>query len=66
MINQQAGNPKKNPDDRKTDEEPATGAQESYIESMADEIGEEPPQDLTKDEASEKIEELRQKTGRDS
>ena len=66
MIKQQTGDPKKKPDDWMTGEEPATGAQESYIETMADEVGEQAPQDLTKAEASKKIEELREKTGRDT
>lgn len=61
----QADNTQKDPKDWKTGEEPATGAQESYLETMASEVGEEVPQDLTKAQASKKIEELREKTGRE-
>jgi Protein of unknown function (DUF3072) len=55
----------KDPDDWTTGEEPMTGAQESYLHTLATEAGEEVNDDLTKAEASKKIDELRQKTGRD-
>lgn len=57
-------NAEKHPDDWKTGDEPMTGAQESYLSTLAAEAGEEPPKNLTKAEASKKIEELQQKTGR--
>jgi hypothetical protein len=41
-----------------------TGAQESYLHTLATEAGEEVEEDLTKAEASKRIEELRHKTGR--
>jgi hypothetical protein len=41
-----------------------TGAQESYLHTLATEAGEEVENDLTKAEASKKIDELREKTGR--
>ena len=41
-----------------------TGAQESYLNTLATEAGENVEEDLTKAEASKKIDELRQKTGR--
>ena len=41
-----------------------TGPQHSYVHTLAREAGEEVPEEMTKDEASEKIEELQQKTGR--
>ncbi len=41
-----------------------TGAQESYINTLAREAGETVEPDLTKAEASEKIEELQEETGR--
>ena len=44
--------------------EPMTGAQQSYLNTLASEAGEEPAKDLTKAEASKKIEELQEKTGR--
>jgi Protein of unknown function (DUF3072) len=46
-----------------TGEEPMTGAQESYVHTLARKAGEEVPDDMTKAEASMKIEELREKTG---
>lgn len=54
----------KNPDDWKTGDEQMTGAQRSYLNTLADEAGEEIQDDLTKAEASKKIEELQHKTGR--
>ena len=46
--------------------EPMTGAQESYVHTLARQAGEEEelPAEMTKAEASEKIEELQEKTGR--
>jgi hypothetical protein len=41
-----------------------TGAQESYLETLGREAGEEVEPELSKAEASEKIEELQEKTGR--
>jgi hypothetical protein len=54
----------KDPDEWTTGEEPMTGAQESYLHTLATEAGEEIDSDLTKAEASKRIEELQQKTGR--
>jgi hypothetical protein len=54
----------KDPDDWTTGEEPMTGAQESYLHTLASEAGEEVQEDLTKAEASKRIDELRRKTGR--
>ena len=59
-----ANNPDKDPKDWVTGDEPMTGPQESYLNTLAREAGEEAPDDLTKAEASEKIEELQEKTGR--
>jgi hypothetical protein len=59
------GSPVKNPDDWKTGDEPLTGAQRSYLETLATEAGESvAPDNLTKAEASKKIDELQEKTGR--
>ncbi|HET6883611.1 MAG TPA: DUF3072 domain-containing protein [Pirellulales bacterium] len=55
---------KMNPDEWKTGQEPLTSAQEHYLETLAREAGEEVDADLTKAEASKKIDELREKTGR--
>lgn len=54
----------KDPADWVTGDEPMTGAQRSYLDTLAREAGEELPADLTKAEASEHIERLQQKTGR--
>ena len=54
----------KDPDQWKTGDQPMTGAQQSYLETLASEAKEEVEDDLTKAEASKKIDELQQKTGR--
>ena len=59
----QAGDPtaEKDPSDWVTGDEPATGAQRSYLETLARQSGEdvEVPEDLTKADASKKIDELK-------
>ncbi|MGY1811683.1 DUF3072 domain-containing protein [Blastococcus sp. SYSU D00820] len=64
----QAGDPtaEKDPSDWVTGGEPATGAQKSYLETLAREAGEEVPDDLSKADASRKIDELQEETGRGS
>jgi len=54
----------KDPAEWTTGDEPMTGAQESYLHTLAREAGEPVQDDLTKAEASEKIEELQEQTGR--
>ena len=54
----------KNPDQWTTGNEEMTGAQKSYLNTLSQEAGEELNEDLTKAEASKKIDELQQKTGR--
>ena len=54
----------KDPDDWVTGDEPMTGPQRSYLETLARETGEEVGDDLTKAEASARIDELQQRTGR--
>ena len=49
----------KDPSDWVTGDEPATGAQKSYLNTLAREAGEEVPDDITKAEASQKIDELK-------
>lgn len=63
-----ADNTQKDPDRWKTGEEPMTGAQRSYLETLSDEAGEQfdPGQNLSKAEASKRIDELQAKTGRGS
>ena len=63
-IDNEKSNAIKDPDDWKTGDEPITGAQKSYLQTLADEAGEEVDLDLTKAEASKRIDELQQKTGR--
>ena len=57
-------NPVKDPEDWKTGDEPMTGPQKSYLQTLAQEAREPVEGDLTKSEASEKIDQLREKTGR--
>ena len=54
----------KNPDDWTTGDEPMTGAQRSYLKTLSEEAKEEFDDKLTKAEASKRIDELQQKTGR--
>ncbi len=54
----------KNPDEWTTGAEPMTGAQQSYLKTLSDEAGEELNENLSKAEASKKIDELQHKTGR--
>jgi hypothetical protein len=61
---EQNSNTAKDPDDWKTGDEPMTGAQRSYLHTLASEAGEAVDDNLTKAEAAKKIEELQQKTGR--
>ena len=57
-------NPEKDPADWVTGDEPMTGPQASYLQTLAREAGEEVDDSLTKAEASRRIEELQDKTGR--
>ncbi|MBY6368604.1 DUF3072 domain-containing protein [Rhodococcoides corynebacterioides] len=57
-------NAEKDPSDWVTGDEPITGAQRSYLETLAQEAGETVPDGLNKAQASEKIDELQSKTGR--
>ena len=57
-------NAEKDPHDWTTGDEPMTGAQESYLNTLASEAGEQVEPDLSKAEASKRIDELQEKTGR--
>ncbi len=57
-------NMQKDPDDWTTGDEPMTGAQRSYLHTLAEEAHEEVPDELTKAEASKLIDRLREETGR--
>lgn len=58
------GNMIKDPDNWVTGDEPMTGAQRSYLHTLAEEAGEDVDDELTKAEASRRIDELQEKTGR--
>jgi hypothetical protein len=54
----------KDPDEWTTGAEPMTGAQHSYLKTLSDEAGEEFDENLSKADASKRIDELQHKTGR--
>ncbi|HEX2209426.1 MAG TPA: DUF3072 domain-containing protein [Longimicrobium sp.] len=54
----------KDPDNWVTGDQPMTGAQRSYLHTLAEEAHVEVEDGLTKAEASKKIDELQEKTGR--
>jgi hypothetical protein len=54
----------KDPDDWKTGDEPMTPAQRSYLETLARDSGETIDEDLTKAEASKRIDQLRDRSPR--
>ena len=59
-----SGNMEKDPDDWVTGDEPMTGAQRSYLKTLSEEAHVDFDEQLTKAEASRRIDELQQKTGR--
>lgn len=64
--NQNISNLKKDPQEWKTGDERATDAQKSYLQTMADEAGEDiDTENLSKAQAAEEIERLQQKTNRE-
>ena len=66
VIQQQAdqSNMEKDPDDWTTGDEPMTGAQKSYLKTLSEEAKVEFDENLTKAEASKRIHELQEITGR--
>jgi hypothetical protein len=60
----QGSNLEKDPEEWVTGDEPMTSAQESYLKTLSDQAGEELDPGLTKAQASERIDELQQATGR--
>lgn len=64
MADASMGTPEKDREDWVTGDEPLTGPQRSYLETLAREAGENIPTDLTKSQASELIDRLQEKTGR--
>ena len=64
---QQSGsNVEKDPSDWVTGDEPMTGAQKSYLKTLSDQADEQFDESLNKADASKKIDELQDKTGRGS
>jgi Protein of unknown function (DUF3072) len=59
-----ASNRDKEPEDWVTGDETMTGAQASYLKTLCEEAGEVFHEGLTKAEASRRIEELQERTGR--
>jgi hypothetical protein len=57
-------NTEKDPDEWVTGDEPMTGAQASYLKTLSQEADEDFDESLSKADASKRIEELQQKTGR--
>ena len=57
-------NPEKDPEDWTTGDEPMTGPQRSYLQTLCREAKEEFDDTLSKAEASKRIEALQAKTGR--
>lgn len=57
-------NPERNPEQWVTGDEPMTGPQSSYLQTLCQEAGEEFDPNLTKAQASERIEQLQAATGR--
>ena len=61
---QEPSNVEKDPDEWVTGDERMTGAQASYLRTLSQEANEPFDENLTKAEASKRIDELQQKTGR--
>jgi hypothetical protein len=61
---QQGSNVEKDPSDWVTGEEAMTGAQASYLRTLSEQAGEDFDATLNKADASRRIDELQQKTGR--
>jgi DUF3072 family protein len=57
-------NAQKDPDEWVTGDESMTGPQASYLKTLAQEAGEPFDESLTKSEASKRIDELQERTGR--
>jgi hypothetical protein len=61
---EQPANAEKDPSDWVTGEEPMTGPQASYLQTLSQQAGEEFDPNLNKAEASRRIDELQERTGR--
>lgn len=62
--NESQSNTVKDPEQWTTGDEAMTGAQRSYLQTLSEEAGEPFDGNLSKAEASKRIDELQQKTGR--
>ncbi len=60
----EGSNVEKEPDTWVTGDEPMTGAQASYLKTLSDQAGEPFDETLSKAEASKRIDELQERTGR--
>jgi hypothetical protein len=58
------GNAEKDPDEWVTGDQPMTGAQASYLKTLTEEAGEAFDPSMSKADASKKIDELQERTGR--
>jgi len=57
-------NVEKDPEEWVTGDEPMTGAQKSYLKTLSDQAGEEFDDSLSKADASKRIDQLQDRTGR--
>jgi Protein of unknown function (DUF3072) len=60
----QGSNVEKDPNEWVTGDEPMTGAQKSYLKTLSDQAGEPFDESLNKADASKRIDELQERTGR--
>jgi hypothetical protein len=63
-VDPSASNTIQDPDEWTTGDEPMTGAQASYLKTLSDQANEAFDEALTKAEASRRIDELQERTGR--
>ena len=64
MADRTDESPEKDPDDWVTGDEPMTSSQASYLQTLCREAGEEFDDSLSKADASRRIDELQDRTGR--
>ncbi|WP_300015609.1 DUF3072 domain-containing protein [Pseudonocardia sp.] len=64
MADENIAGAEKNRDRWTTGDEPMTGDQKSYLQTLAPEAGEDVPGELSKADASRRIDELQERTGR--
>ena len=64
LLDDPPSNAEKDPDDWVSGDEPMTGAQASYLQTLAEETGEAVDPDLSKADASKRIDELKARSPR--